>query len=218
MFIGHFGIGFGAKSIAPKISLGTLFLAAQFIDLLWPTLLLLGIERVSILPGATEVTPLVFDHYPISHSLLAVAGWGLLIGGLYFLLRRNRRGAILLAVLVVSHWVLDLIVHQPDLPVYPGGMLLGMNVWSSLALTVLIELTIFAAGVWLYLRRTTALDTVGRWGLWGLILFLLAIHMGNLFGDPPSSVEAIAWIGQLQWLLVVWGYWIDRHRSPERRA
>ncbi len=221
MFIGHFGAGFAAKSVANKVSLGTLFLAAQFIDLLWPTLLLLGLEHVSIMPGATEVTPLIFDHYPISHSLLAVLGWSVLLGGAYLLLRKDKRGAAILALLVLSHWVLDLIVHQPDLPVYPGGMVLGMNVWSSLVLTLLIELTLLAAGVWLYLRSTHAMDAAGRWGLWGLVAFLLLINAANLFGDPPPSVEAIAWVGQAQWLLVIWGYWVDKHRgvrSGELRA
>ena len=82
MFIGHFGAGFGAKAIARQVSLGWLFAAAQFVDLLWPTLLLAGVERVRIVPGATAVTPLVFEHYPVSHSLLAVLGWALLVGGL----------------------------------------------------------------------------------------------------------------------------------------
>jgi len=81
MFIGHFGIGFGAKAAAPKVLLGSLFLASQFVDLLWPALLLLGVERVNIVPGATNVTPLEFSHYPISHSLLAVMLWALLVAG-----------------------------------------------------------------------------------------------------------------------------------------
>jgi membrane-bound metal-dependent hydrolase YbcI (DUF457 family) len=121
MFIGHFGVGFGAKSIAPKVSLGTLFLAAQLLDLLWPTLLLLGIERVQIVPGVTTVTPLLFEHYPVSHSLLAVAGWAALTGCVYLLLRRERKAALVLAALVISHWALDALVHQPDLPLYPGS-------------------------------------------------------------------------------------------------
>ena len=214
MFIGHFAVAFAAKPLAPKISLGTLFIAAQFIDLLWPTLLLLGLERVQIVPGATRVTPLVFEHYPISHSLLGVAVWAALIGGLYWLVRRERKGALLLAALVVSHWLLDLVVHQPDLPIAPGSALrLGMSAWSSLPVTLAIELTLFAGGVWLYLRSTRATDAIGTWACWGLVLFLLAIYAGNLFGSPPPSAAAIAWVGQAQWLLVLWGYWLDRHRQ-----
>src|SRR3954467_8627977 len=103
MFIGHFGLGFAARRVVPQVSLGTSLLAAQFIDLLWPTLLLLGVETVRIAPGATAVTPLVFDHYPISHSLAAVLAWAAALGVGYFLLRRSARGAIVVAALVVSH-------------------------------------------------------------------------------------------------------------------
>lgn len=216
MFIGHFAIGFAAKTAAPRVSLGTLFLAAQFIDLLWPTFLLMGLERVRIEPGATTVTPLVFEHYPWSHSLLAVLGWAALLAGLHFLLRRDRRSALILAGLVLSHWLLDLLVHRPDLPLWPwGGSVLGLRLWSSLLLTLALEVPLFMLGVWLYSRSTRALDGAGRWGLVGLVglvFFLFVVYAGNVLGSPPPSVEAIAWIGQLQWLLVLWGYWVDWHR------
>lgn len=218
MFIGHFAVGFAAKPSAPRVSLGTLFLAAQFLDLLWPTLLLLGVERVRIVPGATTVTPLVFEYYPISHSLLAVAGWAVLVGGAYLLLRRDRIGALVLGLLVVSHWALDAIVHQPDLPLFPGSAtMVGLNAWSSLPLTLAIELPLFVLGVWLYARATKARDAVGRWGFRGLVAFLLVIYAGNLFGAPPPSPVAIAWVSQAQWLLVLWGYWIDNHRHAAVR-
>jgi membrane-bound metal-dependent hydrolase YbcI (DUF457 family) len=217
MFIGHFGVGFGAKPAAPRVSLGTLFFAAQFVDLLWPTLLLLGVERVRIDPAATVVTPLAFDHYPISHSLLVSVGWALLIGGIYFLLRRDRRGALVLAGLVLSHWVLDLVVHRPDLPLYPGAATnVGLGAWSSLPLTLAIELPLFALGVWLYTRATTPRDAIGRWGLAGLVAFLLVVYASNILGSPPPSATIIAWVGQAQWLLVIWAYWLDKHRSAAR--
>lgn len=213
MFIGHFGVGFGAKSLAPKVSLGTLFLAAQFLDLLWPSLLLLGVEKVRIVAGATNVTPLVFESYPISHSLLAVFAWAAIVGGIHFALSRQRVAALVLGALVISHWGLDAMVHPADLPLYPGSaILVGLNAWSSLPVTAIIESTLFAVGLWLYCRVTHPTDAVGRWGLVALVLFLSGIYAGNLFGPPPPSVEAIAWVGQAQWLLVVWAYWIDRHR------
>lgn len=218
MFIGHFGVGFGAKPVAPRVSLGTLFFAAQFVDLLWPALLLLGLERVRIDPQATVVTPLAFEHYPISHSLLASIGWALLVGIGYYLLRKNRRGAVVVGLLVLSHWVLDLFMHRPDLPLYPGSeTTLGLNAWSSLPLTLAIELPIFALGVWLYTRATTPRDAVGRWALVGLVAFLLVVYASNLFGPPPPSAIAIAWMGQAQWLLVLWAYWVDKHRSTETK-
>jgi membrane-bound metal-dependent hydrolase YbcI (DUF457 family) len=214
MFIGHFGVGFAAKRIAPRVSLGTAFLAAQFIDLLWPTLLLLGLERVRIAPGATAVTPLVFEHYPITHSLLAVIAWAIALAGLFWIMRRNQRGALVVAALVVSHWLLDAVVHAPDLPLTPGGVSrVGLGLWNSPIGTLLVEVPLFALGVWLYARSTRATDQAGRWGLWLLVAFLLLVHAGNMLGPPPPSVPMIAWAGHAQWLLVLWAYWLDRHRE-----
>jgi hypothetical protein len=214
VFIGHFAVGLGAKALAPRVSLGTLFLAAQFIDLLWPSLLLLGIERVRIDPAATRVTPLDFEHYPFSHSLAGVLLWALAFALVYQAVRRYPRGAIVLAAAVVSHWLLDAIAHRPDLPLYPGGsQFIGFGLWSSLAGTLAAELSLFAAGLWGYVRATRPIDTTGSWALWGLVAFLGTIYVANIFGSAPPSVEAIAWAGHAQWLLVAWGYWVDRHRA-----
>ena len=121
----------------------------------------------------------------------------------------------MLAALVLSHWLLDLLVHRPDLPLLPwGGAVAGLRLWSSLPLTLALEVPLFAVGVGLYVRSTRAVDAAGRWGLLGLVLFLLVIYAANVGGSPPPSVAAIAWVGQLQWLLVLWGYWVDRHRLP----
>ncbi len=213
MFIGHFGVGFGAKALAPKPSLGTLFLAAQFIDLLWPTFLLLGLERVRIAPGTTAVVPLDFVSYPLSHSLLTVCGWALLVAVVYQVFRHDRRGAMVLGCAVVSHWLLDAIVHRPDLPLVPGvSYLVGFGLWSSFTATLVVELGLFAIGVWLYVWVTEATHALGHWTFWGLVGFLVVVHAANLLGPPPPNVTALAWVGQAQWLLVALGYWIDRHR------
>ena len=217
MFVGHFGIGFGAKAAAPRTSLGSLFFAAQFIDLLWPTLLLIGLERVEISPGITRVTPLDFIDYPISHSLLAVLIWGVLFGGAYFLLRRNIRGAVVCGIAVLSHWVLDLLVHRPDLPLAPwSSSRVGLGLWNSTVATLAVELAIFAVGILVYIRTTTATDRKGTFGLWALVAFLLLAYVGNIFGEPPPNITALAWVGQTQWLLVIWAYWVDHHRKPGR--
>lgn len=214
MFIGHFGVGFGAKGVAPKVSLGTLFLAAQFLDLLWPTLLLLGIEQVRIKSTPSPGPPLVFTYYPFTHSLLAAIVWGALVGGIYYGLRRRRTAAVVVGLAVVSHWILDLIVHYPDLPLYPGGSLrVGFSLWSMPVVSNLVEFAILGAGLWLYLRTTQATDATGRWAVWGLVAFLAVIQIANTLGPPPPSVSTVAWAGQAQWLLVAWGYWVDRHRQ-----
>ena len=120
MFIGHYAVALGAKKAAPRVSLGTLLLASQFIDLLWPIFLLLGLEHVRIAPGNTVFTPLDFYDYPISHSLLAVLGWSVGFGLVYYAVRRSGRNALILGAIVLSHWVLDFISHRPDLPLIPG--------------------------------------------------------------------------------------------------
>ena len=215
MFIGHFGVGFGAKRVAPRTSLGTLFLSAQFIDLLWPVLLLAGLERVEIRPGITRVTPLDFISYPISHSLALVVCWGTLFGIVYWVVQRYRAGAIVTAVAVVSHWFLDAIVHRPDLPVAPAtGIRVGLGLWNSVPATLAIEGVIFGAGLLLYLRATVATDRIGRYGTGVLALLLVVFYVASVWAPPPPSVGAIAWGGQSQWLLVWCGYWIDRHRRP----
>ena len=215
MFIGHFAVALAAKRAAPAVSLGTLFLAAQLADLVWPNLVLLGIERVHVEPGATAVTPLDFESYPWSHSLLALCSWGALFALLHYATRgRGRAAAWTVAAVVVSHWVLDAIAHRPDMPLAPwGGPLVGLGLWDSVIGTVLVEGALFAVGVGLYVRCTRALDRIGSWGFGALVAFLVFVHAANLAGPPPPSAEAVAWVAQSMWLLVLWAYWVDRHRE-----
>lgn len=214
MFIGHFAIGFAAKRIEPKVSLGTYFIAVQLADLLWPFLLLLGVEEVAIAPGITAVTPLDFVSYPISHSLATMVLWAALFGFFYKLTSRNIRGGWIVAICVVSHWVLDWITHRPDMPLFPGNSpLLGLGLWHSVLWTEIVELSIFGAGVFLYAKATKALNKKGSIGLWSLVIFFLVINVANLMGPPPPSVDAIAWSAMLQWLFVIWAFWIDRNRE-----
>jgi hypothetical protein len=215
MFLGHFGIGFGAKRAVPGVSLGTLFLAGQLADLLWPTLVLVGIEHLEIRPGITAVTPLDFVSYPYSHSLVALTAWGVLFGTLYVLIKRSRMAAATtLAVVVVSHWILDVLVHRPDMPVTVSGtMRLGFGLWNSVPATLIAELSTFTAGVVLYTRKTTARDRIGSVAFGSLVGFLLVVFFVNIFGPPPPSVGAVAWSAEAMWLLVIWAYWVDRHRT-----
>jgi len=216
MYIGHYAIALAAKRAAPKTSLGTLIAAAQMIDLIWPILVLTGIERVTIDPGNTVVTPLNFAEYPFSHSLISVMGWASLFAGLYWVMTRYRAGAMTIWIAVVSHWVLDMISHRPDLPLYPGSeKLLGLGLWNSLTATLLLEGGLFAAGIVIYLRTTTARDRTGKIAFWALIVFLVTTYLLNLFGPPPppGSERVVVLTALLLWLLVPWGYWIDLHRD-----
>lgn len=220
MFIGHFALGFGAKKAAPEVSLGTLFLACQFADLLWPVLVLAGIETVEVQPGNTVVTPLNFVHYPYSHSLVALAAWSVLGALAYLVFRGSRiKAALVIGALVLSHWVLDVLTHRPDMPItLMGSGRLGLGLWNSLPASVAVELLLFTVGVGLYARATEAIDRIGSIGLWALVAFLLVVNLANLLGPPPPSAQAVAWAAQAMWLLVLWGYWIDRHRRPMAMA
>src|SRR4030095_9921326 len=154
MFIGHFGLGLGAKRVSPGVSLGALFLACQFADLLWPTLVIAGIERVEVAPGATVFTPLDFVSYPYSHSLVALVLWGALVGLVYMVSRRaTAAAAATLALLVVSHWLLDYITHPTDMPLtLSGAPRVGLGLWNSLAGTLVLEGVVFGGGLAMYLR------------------------------------------------------------------
>lgn len=214
MFIGHFGVAFAAKKVAPRTSLGTLILAAQFLDFLWPVFLLLGLEHVSILPGATKASPLDFTDYPISHSLLMAMVWAILFGGIYYALRRNLQSALVVGAAVLSHWVLDFIVHRPDLQLYPGGdTRVGLGLWNSWAASIAVEVLFFGAGLAIYLGCTRARDNAGSYGFWALIAFLFLGWVSALFAGAPPSVTALAWGGIAMWLMALWGWWADGHRT-----
>jgi len=214
MFIGHFGLAFATKKVAPRPSLGTLVLAAQLADGVWPVFLLLGWESVAIVPGTTAVTPLLFTSYPYTHSLAAAAVWAVLLGGVYFGLRRDRRGALWIAALVVSHWVLDFLSHGPDMPLWPGGPRVGLGLWYSLPGTLAVEFLLFGVGVWIYGSVTRATDRLGSALLWTFVALLIALYLAAVFGPAPPSVRVLAMSGIAGWLFVAWGYWIDRHRAP----
>ncbi len=215
MFIGHFAFAFGAKKFAPQVSLGILFLACQLADIIWPNLVLLGIEKLEIVPGITVITPLKFLHYPYSHSLIALALWSAIFAVFYALLRRSgTKAAIVIALLVLSHWVLDVLTHRPDMPItLSDSSVIGLGLWNYPVVAVPFELLLFGAGVWLYNLHTRALDRQGSIGFWALILFLLVVYAANLLGPPPPSPAAVAWSAQALWILVAWGFWIDHHRT-----
>ena len=214
MFLGHYGVAFAAKRLAPRTSLGALTFAAEFLDELWPILLLLGVEQVRIVPGLMTMSPLDFIYYPFSQSLVTAIVWGTMIGGAYFLLRRYGRGAWIVAVLVVSHWFLDVPVHRPDLPIWPGASSpkAGWGWWNSIAITYILEFTIYAAGISAYVRATRARDRIGSWGLLVYIVVLAILFVASN-GSPPPSERALAWTALGIWLFVPWAWWVDKHRE-----
>jgi hypothetical protein len=215
MFLGHFALGFAAKRLTPRVSLGALFGAAQLADLLWPVLVALGIEQVRIDPGNTASTPLDFVSYPYSHSLAALVVWGILFGWLCRPFVPGNRVFGVVCALVISHWVLDVLVHRPDMPLYPGGPKFGLGLWNRPVVEKLIEIVMYAAGLWIYLRATRARDRIGSWGLFSIAAFLFVGYLAS--SAPPPSVTAL-WVTALALggLTLVWAWWADGHRVPRR--
>jgi len=215
MFIGHYAVALAAKSARSSISLATLFVASQLVDLVWPIFLLLGVEHVRIDPGNTAFTPLDFYHYPFTHSLLFAFLWSVGFAGIYWILKRDIRGASVIGACVASHWLLDLLTHGPDLPLAPGSsMFFGLGLWNNPIATIAVELGMFVVGIWMYLRVTQPRNRMGDVAFWGLIAFFVMIWAGNIFGPPPPSANAIAIAGNAMWLFVLWAWWIERNRLP----
>lgn len=216
MLIGHFGLSFAAKKAAPKVSLGTLFIATQFVDILWPFLLVFHIEKVAFTPGYTKMNALEFLYYPYTHSLLMGIVWGAVVGIIYWLFKRDTRGAIIVGLCVLSHWFLDLIVHVADLPLTPfGEYKMGLGLWNHVAIALTIETMIFLTGTYIYATFTKAKNKIGKWAFWALVILLLVFNFSNAFvSKPPDSIMVlfVSFI-ILMGLIISLSYWVDRNRS-----
>lgn len=211
MFIGHYALALASKKVAQAPSLAILFIAVQFLDLIWPIFVLLGIETFQIEVGYTKLSPLNFTFYPYSHSLLMALIWGLLFGLIYFLFTKNRKGSVLLFVLVFSHWILDFISHAPDLPISPfGNLRVGLGLWNDPLFETILEVGLFMIGTILYFKFAKPKRKIVFLALIG---FLALIHVLNIFGPPPPSANAVAWAANLSWLIVLWAWWVERKTS-----
>ena len=214
MFLGHHAVAFAGKKAAPQVRLGTLIFAAQFLDLLWPVLIITGVEHVRINTNAVPFLRLDLYDYPVSHSLITSFFWSVLVGGVYYVIKRNRRNAFIVSCLVFSHWLLDFFSHIPDLPLIPGwNYFVGLGLWNSTIATIVVEAVLFFIGVFYYFKSTKSKNRLGIFLPWTLIIFLSISYISSILSPPPPDSGPVGWIALLQWLFVPWGYWIDRHRE-----
>lgn len=218
MFAGHLAVALGTRKAEPELPLWTLVAAVFWLDLVWPVFLILGIETVRVNPGDTAFTSLAFDSYPWSHSLLMALVWSAGAVAAARLFHRSWRASALLGALVLSHWILDFVTHRPDLPLWPGGPLVGLGLWNSVPGTLLVEGGLYAAGIWLYARSRPARDGIGRWAFVALTGLVGLIWATQPWSPPPPSAMAIGWVGLASWLFLPWAAWIDRHRGVEPRG
>jgi LexA-binding, inner membrane-associated putative hydrolase len=214
MLVGHIAVGLAAKRITPRVSLGTLVLAAVLPDLLWCIFLLAGIEHVALNPGRGAVNYLAASDIAFSHSLLMDGAWAALFAVAYFLARHYARGAWVVFAAVMSHWLLDFVAHGPDMALAPGvDRHFGLGLWNSVAATVIVEGGMWVAAIIIYVRATRAQGRTGVYAFWIVAAFLTLAWRGNIAGAPPPSVRAMA-AGSLIFFLcvVAWAYWMNRLR------
>ena len=215
MFVGHLAVSLSAKAVEPRAPLSALVAASFGLDLLWPMLVLIGVETVSIDPGNTVFTPLAFDSYPWSHSLLMACIWGAIAAGIAYAARKTPRVALIVGAVVVSHWILDFVTHRPDLPLWPEGPMFGLGLWNSIPATLIVEGGFFIVAIWLYCRRFAARNVVGKWAFWSLIAFTGLIWISQPWSPPPPSTKAVAFVGLAMLLLPWWASWIERNASTK---
>jgi hypothetical protein len=216
MFIGHYGPSFALKAIRPAIPLWLLFIAVQLVDIGWALLVLLGVERVRIVPGITASNPLDLYYMPYTHSLAAVALWSTVAIILWKFLPRSRTWSVaaLVGLAVLSHWLLDLLVHGPDLPVYDDTMKVGLGLWNYRAIALLLEVVLLFGGMTMYMRRTTAINAIGRFGppIFGITMVATQCYL--FFGPPPTSPAAAAISALVSYVVfAAVAQWLDRQRK-----
>jgi len=214
MGIGHFAVGFAAKKFAPKAPLALLLSSALLLDLIWVTFLAIGFERVDISPDNSVFMPFKFEYYPYSHGLLSAVIWALIFSLVFQWKRAYLTGSLVVFAGVLSHWVLDSVVHSKDLPIYPGSSAyVGFSLWNHHALSMVVEGILMLVGVLLYLNVTRPINLAGITGLWAFVLFISALYFGKLAGLPIENHLALVIYGLAIWLTIPWAWWIERHRS-----
>ncbi|CAG0994173.1 hypothetical protein METP2_02803 [Methanosarcinales archaeon] len=219
MFIGHYGIGLALKKVEPRLSLGLLIFGAIMLDILFGLFLLSGIEHAKIVSGATVVSPFEFYDYPYSHSAVGAVLWATAGFLAYWLWptgdrTQRKRPAFILTIAIFSHFILDVISHTPDITISGNNSpILGLSLWDSLAGTMIVEFGILFIGIYLYRSATYSVSSSGKYGFALMILILVVLYIGNIFGPPPPDMKAVAvtmTAGQLA--LVALAFWVDRNR------
>jgi hypothetical protein len=216
MFVGHYGPSFAIKSLRPAIPLWQLFIAVQLVDVVWAVLVLLGVEKVRIVPGITASNPLDLYYMPYTHSLVAAIFWSVAVALVSWLLSRvtTRSAAVWIGVAVFSHWILDFVVHRPDLPLYDDTLKVGLGLWNYPVVALSLEAALLFGGMILYLRVTTPINAIGRVGppVFGAVM--LAIQSYIFFGPPPVSPAAAAITALVSYVLfAVLAEWLARQRT-----
>ena len=217
MFVGHYAAGFALKTFEKRVSLGVLFLAVQFVDILFFPLVLLGVERMNLVENFTQSTHFELVYMPYTHSLLASVFWSVAAYALFrWVFVKNNSVAIVVGLAVFSHWILDLIVHTPDLPLWSdASMKLGFGLWNNAIATYALEAIILLVALWAYLRSTTATTPLGKRGMVIFVVFLLLANVANVFGPYQGDSQLLVAVSALvaYFLFAAVAFWLDSKRT-----
>jgi hypothetical protein len=217
MFVGHYAVGLALKSFERRASLGILFLAVQFVDILFFPFVLAGIERMNIVENFTQSTHFELEYMPFTHSLLASVLWAVATYAvLRWVLVKKQSVAVVVALAVFSHWLLDLPVHTPDLPLWSDASpKLGFGLWNNAFATYFLEAALLLLALWMYLRSTKAATAIGKYGMPMFIGFLLLVNVSNIFGAPmvDSKIGLSMFALSSYFLFAAVAFWLDQKRS-----
>ncbi|GMN01583.1 hypothetical protein [Erythrobacter sp. MTPC3] len=217
MFIGHFAPAFVAAAVSPKgPKLAVYFIAAQLVDWGFFAFALIGIERMRVDPGATTMVPFDLYHMPYTHSLLGTAIWATAMVLIILILQRNVLGGLLAGFVVMSHWLLDLITHRPDLTLAGGDKTYGLGLWNYPYAAIPLEIGITLLAFVIYLKRTRG--PVGPPLI--LLMVLLAFQVINWFGPEPASAGPALYLQALLAFAIATGFawWVGENRYFIRRG
>lgn len=213
MLVGHLAAAFVGKRLEPKVSLGVLVMAALLADFIFFPLLLGGIESVAVVPDVAK-NRVVGHDIGYSHSLMMLVIWAGLFAAVYFWRQRYARGAAVIFAVVLSHWLLDVISHRPDMPLVPGGKtVFGLGLWNSVPATLLVEGGFWMLAVVIYAWLTRPKNRLGVFAFWIGVLLLTLVWYANINAsmDPDRVSGGIG--GVISFALVTaWAFWIDRLR------
>ncbi len=215
MFVGHYGPSFAAKALRKSIPLWILFLAVQLVDVFWAIFILFSVENVRIVPGITATNPLDLYYMPYTHSLVGTSLWAIISVIVYRVVTRFNgwSAAGIVGAAVFSHWILDLLVHRPDLPIYDDTFKVGLGLWNYPMVSFALEIALLFGGMYLYFRAT---EPIGRGGRYGMVIFgliMVAVQSLVFFGPPPRSDKAAAITALVSYFVFAGvAYWLERKR------
>ncbi len=217
MFVGHYSVAFAAKSERNKIPLWVLFIAVQFLDYIWATLVLLGIEKLRVIKGFTAGSMLDSYFHPYSHGLIAAIAWSAIAAVVYKAIcsrhgcHYRKSAALIVGLAVFSHWVLDLIAHPRDLPIYDNTWKVGFGMWNYRDPEFALEIALVAGGIIIYLARNV-IPPIRRMAIIAFGIALVIVQIGDTYVPRTALTDNATAMGVwiFYTLFVVMAFFLEK--------